>query len=452
MQSVNPATGELIRQYDEWSSEQLKAALERAQSAFEVWSAQPLSERSARLRRIAEELGRNKTELSTLMTREMGKPITQSEAEIDKCIWVCEYFADNAERLLAPRSVETEARSSYVRFEPLGPILAVMPWNFPFWQVFRFGAPALAAGNVVLLKHASSVQGCAFAIEETLRRAGMAEGVLTALVANEEQAGQLIDNPAIAAVTLTGSVRAGRAVGGQAGRSVKKSVLELGGSDPFIVLADADLDAAVQAAVTSRAINTGQSCIAAKRFIVEASIAERFEQAFVDRFAKLKLGNPLERDTDLGPLAREDLIEVLDQQVRESTRLGAKLILGGSRLERPGSFYPATVLTEVRPGMPAFDQETFGPVAAFSRASDPEQALQLANRSCYGLGASIWTTDLRRAEELARRTQSGYVAINAIVKSDPRLPFGGIKASGYGRELGSFGLHEFVNIKTVWVA
>jgi succinate-semialdehyde dehydrogenase/glutarate-semialdehyde dehydrogenase len=386
------------------------------------------------------------------MTLEMGKPIVESESEIEKCAWVCEHYAENGARFLAPERLGSDAAESYVRYDPLGPVLAVMPWNFPFWQVFRFAAPALTAGNVGLLKHANNVSGCALAIEDVFRRAGYPSGVFTSLLMSIELTDEIIGNPGIVAVSLTGSERAGRAVGEAAGKHIKKTVLELGGSDPFIVLDDADLEAAVATAVKSRAINSGQSCIAAKRFIVEKGIAERFTTLFVKAMQALRVGDPLARDTQVGPLARADLVDTLHRQVTTSVRMGAKALAGGAPLSRPGFFYEPTVLSGVQPDMPVFEEETFGPVAAVIEADNPDHAVRLANRSVYGLGASIWTGNVDEAKRLAAGIESGMVFVNGLVKSDPRLPFGGVKRSGHGRELGRVGMHEFVNQKTVWIA
>jgi len=385
------------------------------------------------------------------MTREMGKPITAAEGEAEKCAWVCDFYSKNAERFLSPEDAETDAAHSFVRYDPIGPVLAVMPWNFPFWQVFRFAAPALMAGNVGLLKHASNVPGCALAIESVFTKAGFPMGAFQTLLVGSKVVEGIIRHPAVRAVTLTGSDPAGRAVASQAGAALKKTVLELGGSDPFIVLADADAEAVASKAAVARTINNGQSCIAAKRFIVEDAVADRFEAAFVKAMAALKVGDPSEKDTDVGPLARRDLMDDLQSQVDRSVRAGAKLALGGKPLEGTGYFYPPTVLTHVEPGMAAFEEETFGPVASVTRAKNTDHALALANASDFGLGASLWTGDPARGEALAAEVEAGAVFVNGIVKSDPRLPFGGVKLSGYGRELSAFGIREFVNIKTVWV-
>jgi succinate-semialdehyde dehydrogenase/glutarate-semialdehyde dehydrogenase len=402
--------------------------------------------------RAAEVLRSREEDYARLMTEEMGKPITQSRSEIQKCAWVCDYYADNAERFLCEQQVKTDARESFVRFEPLGPVLAVMPWNFPFWQVFRFAAPTLMAGNVGLLKHAGNVPGSAEAIEQIFREAGFPSGVFAALLVNSEKVDGLIASPQVRAVSLTGSETAGAAVAAAAGKLIKKCVLELGGSDPFIVLADADVIKVAKQAVQARCINSGQSCIAAKRFIVEAAVIDQFEQAFVAELERLQVGDPMQHATDIGPLARFDLLESLHGQVTRSVGAGARLLVGGRRVERRGYFYHPTALTGVTPGMAVFDEETFGPVAAIVRADNPEHAVQLANRSSFGLAASIWTQDVDLAKRLAVDIEAGGVFINEIAKSDPRLPFGGIKKSGFGRELSDFGIREFVNIKTIRVA
>jgi succinate-semialdehyde dehydrogenase/glutarate-semialdehyde dehydrogenase len=403
------------------------------------------------LERVAQELRQQRERLAREVTREMGKPLSQARAEIEKCAWVCEYYAQHGPQFLAPEEVRTEARRSYVRFDPLGVVLAIMPWNFPYWQVFRFAAGAVMAGNTVVLKHAANVSMAALSIERTWRRAGAPSGLFQAVLVETEEVPRLIADPRIAAVTLTGSEQAGRAVARLAGEHLKKCVLELGGSDAFIVLADADLDRAATAAAEARTINSGQSCIAAKRIIVERAAMSRFLPAFVSAMRGMKVGDPFAPDTRIGPLARADLVENLQRQVEESQRLGARVELGGQPLPGPGFFYPPTVLTRVRPGMPAFDEELFGPVAAVISARDAADAIRLANATRYGLGAALWTRNLRRAEELAAQLDVGAVHINDVVHSDPRLPFGGVKASGYGRELGSYGIKEFTNIKSVVV-
>jgi succinate-semialdehyde dehydrogenase/glutarate-semialdehyde dehydrogenase len=397
-------------------------------------------------------LRERKSRYARTMALEMGKPLPQGEAEADKCALACDYYAEHAAALLAPSERQTEASRSYVRFDPLGPVLAVMPWNYPFWQVFRFAAPALMAGNVGILKHAPNVSRCALEIEALFRDAGFPVGVFQAIFVEPDVVARVIADDRVRAVTLTGSPRAGGSVAERAGRHLKKTVLELGGSDPFIVLADADIAAAARAAAEARLVNSGQSCIAAKRFIVVAAVADRFLEAFGAELERRKVGDPLQPGTEVGPQARIDLRASLHRQVEESVARGARLVFGGRVPEGPGAFYPPTLLTAVGPGMPAFDEETFGPVAAVIRARDEADALRLANASAYGLGASLWTGDRKRAERLAAELDAGCVFINAIVKSDPRLPFGGIKRSGYGRELSEFGLREFVNIKGVWMA
>jgi succinate-semialdehyde dehydrogenase/glutarate-semialdehyde dehydrogenase len=386
------------------------------------------------------------------MALEMGKPIAQGEAEVDKCALTCEYYAEHAEAMLAEQPRQIDAARSYVRFDPLGPVLAVMPWNFPFWQVFRFAAPALMAGNAAVLKHASNVPRCALQIEEVFGDAGFPRGLFATALVGSAAVGGLIADPRIVAVTLTGSEHAGRQVAERAGRELKKTVLELGGSDPFIVLADADVAAAARTAADARLVNSGQSCIAAKRFIVVEPVADAFIARFADELRARRLGDPLARDTQVGPQARVDLRDDLHRQVAESVKRGARLVLGGEVPAGRGAFYPPTLLSAVDKGMPAFDEETFGPVAAVIRAKDEGDAIRLANDSQFGLGAALWTQDRARAERLAARIEAGAVFVNGLVKSDPRLPFGGIKRSGYGRELSEYGIREFVNIKSVWIA
>jgi succinate-semialdehyde dehydrogenase/glutarate-semialdehyde dehydrogenase len=452
MKSINPATEAVIRDYPEHTPEQIENALNSAEKAFAEWRSVPIGNRGSLLSKAAGALRKRRDSFAKLMTTEMGKTITASESEVEKCAGAFDYFAQNGGAFLAPEKIASDASESFVRFDPLGPVLAIMPWNFPLWQVVRFAAPALMAGNVAILKHAPNVPGCALAIEEVFADAGFPKGVFTSLlISSNESAEKLIDHPVIRAVTLTGSKRAGRAVASRAARALKKSVMELGGSDPFIVLADANIQSAAASAAESRCINNGQSCIAAKRFIVEDSIAGQFESSMVSAMSAMKIGDPMERSTKIGPLARLDLLETLDGQVKRSIQQGAKLLLGGRRRPGKGFFYKPTILTGVNPGMAAFDEETFGPVAAIIRAKDSLDAVRLANLSHYGLGASIWTTDSARAKTLAASIESGSVFINGIVKSDSRLPFGGIKSSGWGRELSRFGILEFTNVKTVWM-
>ena len=451
MRSVNPASGKPIRDYPEHDEAAIRRLLEAARLAAASWRGTPLAGRAGLLRRLAMTLRARRAECARLMTLEMGKPIAAAEAEVEKCAWVCEHYAEHGAPYLEPEPVATDAVRSFVRYEPLGVVLAVMPWNFPFWQVFRCVAPALLAGNAVVLKHASNVPGSALAIADLFRAADAPDGLFGALLVPAAAVGRLIADPAIAAVSLTGSEPAGVAVAEAAGRAIKKTVLELGGSDPFVVLADADPARAAAAAVSARTVNNGQSCIAAKRFIVDDAVAERFEAALIEGMRALTVGDPMDRAVAIGPLARDDLRRELHTQVERSVRAGAKLALGGAIPPGPGFFYPPTVLTGVEPGMAAFDEETFGPLAAVTRAREAAHAVRLANLSRYGLGASLWTADRARGEALATEIEAGAVFVNGVVKSDPRLPFGGIKRSGYGRELAWHGLREFVNVKTVWI-
>jgi succinate-semialdehyde dehydrogenase/glutarate-semialdehyde dehydrogenase len=452
IQSVNPATGEALETYEETSPRELEQILARAHTVFLEWRTVPFADRALRMRKAAELLRLRQTQYARTMTLEMGKPIVQAEAEVEKCASVCDYYAEHAESLLAKQPRATEASSSYVRFDPLGAILAVMPWNFPFWQVFRFAAPALMAGNVGVLKHASNVPGCSLAIEQIFRDAGFPPGAFSSVLIPSPMVAGLIADPRVAAATLTGSERAGSTVAEHAGRHLKKTVLELGGSDPFIVLADGDVAAAARTAADARLINSGQSCIAAKRFIVVEALADQFIERFRVELQGRRMGDPLARETQVGPQARADLRDSLHRQVEESVKRGAKRLLGGEIPAGKGAFYPPTLLAAVDKGMPAFDEETFGPVAAVVRAKDEADAVRLANDSPYGLGAAVWTRDRACAERVAAQIEAGSVFVNSLVKSDPRMPFGGIKRSGYGRELSEYGIREFVNIKSVWIA
>jgi succinate-semialdehyde dehydrogenase/glutarate-semialdehyde dehydrogenase len=452
MRAINPATGKLIREYPELSAAQARRAVDETHQAFQDWQQVSFRRRSELVRRVATLLRQRKPSYARLMAEEMGKPFAQGEAESEKCAWVCDYYAEHAARLLSNELVKTEARKSFVAYRPLGVVLAVMPWNFPFWQVFRFAAPALMAGNGAVLKHSSNVPGCALAIEELFQEAGFPEHIFRTLLIGAAQVGDIIAHPRVVATTLTGSTPAGRAVASQSGQLLKKSVLELGGSDPYVILEDAELEEAAATCVSSRLINSGQSCIAAKRFIVVESVREEFERLFVARMRAARVGDPLEPDTDVGPLATTVLRDELHDQVQRSLAQGAKLLLGGELPPGPGAFYPPTVLTKVRPEMAGFDEELFGPVGCISVATDEEDAIRLANHSVFGLGAAVFTHDVARGEQVAaERLQAGCCVVNDLVKSDPRLPFGGIKESGYGRELGEFGIREFVNIKSVVV-
>jgi succinate-semialdehyde dehydrogenase/glutarate-semialdehyde dehydrogenase len=449
--ATDPTTGEVWRAFAEATDAEIDAALARAASARAAWAAAGVAERTARLRAVGAALRAGSAEYAVLMAREMGKPITQGEAEVEKCALACDWYAEHAEAFLAPAPRFANGARAYLRFDPLGTVFAVMPWNFPFWQVLRCAAPTLVAGNTVVLKHAENVPGCAEALGRAFASAGVPPGVFESLHLSRERVPAVIADPRVHAVTLTGSPAAGRAVARAAGAALKKSVLELGGSDAFIVLADADLDAAARVATDARLVNGGQSCIAAKRFIVVASVADAFVERFRAAMAARRVGDPRERATEVGPLARHDLRDALHRQVEASLARGARCVLGGTRPEGPGAFYPPTVLVDVGPGMPAFDEETFGPAGAVIRARDEGDAVRLANASPYGLGGAVWSRDRARAERVAAAMEAGFVSVNGQVHSDPRLPFGGVKASGYGRELSEYGLREFVNVKTVVV-
>jgi succinate-semialdehyde dehydrogenase/glutarate-semialdehyde dehydrogenase len=449
--SVNPATGKTIKTFESLNETQIEEKLQRAADTFRGYRNSMFSDREQWLTRAAEILEAEKHELARLMTTEMGKPIKGAVGEAEKCAWVCRYYAENARRQLRDKVIETTATKSFVRFQPLGPVLAVMPWNFPFWQVFRFAAPALMAGNVGLLKHASNVPECALAIEDILRRAGFPEGAFQTLLVGSDAVQRILEDERIVAVTLTGSEPAGRSVAGIAGKQIKKTVLELGGSDPFIVMPSADLHAAITTAVKARTINNGQSCIAAKRFIVATEIYDEFERGFVTEMKALRVGDPLDETNDIGPLATEQILKDVDEQVQTSVAAGAQLLTGGKKLDQPGNFYPPTVLANIPVDSPAFREEIFGPVAMLFRARDIDEAIDLANATSFGLGSAAWTNDAGEQERFIEEIAAGSVFINGMVASDPRLPFGGIKNSGYGRELSEFGIHEFVNIKTVWV-
>ena len=452
LQTINPATGELVREYAEATDAEVKTTLLEASCAAAGWKGSRFADRAARMRRAADLLDARKEELARLMAIEMGKPLAQGRSELEKCAWVCRYYADQAAAFLAPEQIATDASKSFVCFQPLGAVLAVMPWNFPFWQVFRFAAPALMAGNAGILKHASNVPGCALGIERVFREAGFPDHLFRTLLIGSRQVDAVIAHPLVRAVTLTGSTPAGKAVAKKAGEMLKKTVLELGGSDAYVVLADADLDAAVTTCVASRLINAGQSCIAAKRFIVPEAIHQQFAEAFVARMRATKVGDPLEESTQMGPLARQDLRDELHQQVQQSIANGATCVLGGVIPEGKGAFYPPTVLTNVKKGMPAYDDELFGPVASIITVPDEQEAVRVANDSVFGLGAAVFTQDLAKGERIAAtELEAGCCFVNTFVKSDPRLPFGGVKESGYGRELSYYGIKEFVNIKTVFV-
>ncbi len=451
IETRNPATNEVIATYEPHGEADVRARLDAAVAAQRRWRTTSFAERGEKLRAAARYLREHKDELAILATREMGKPIAESEAEVEKCAVSCDWFAANAERLLANEPHPSNATRSYVAFRPLGVLLAIMPWNFPYWQVFRAAAPALMAGNVLVLKHAANVTGVALKIEEIFRASGFPEGAFTTLLVDSKKMEPIVLDERVAAVTLTGSEGAGSSVGAAAGKAIKKTVLELGGSDYFIVLADADLEKAAEIGVKARFQNTGQSCIAAKRFIVEDAVYDRYAELFVEKTRALKVGDPTDRATQIGPLARADLRDALAEQVRDTVSAGAKLLLGGEPLAGPGAFYAPTVVGGVRPGMRMAVEETFGPAAALMRARDAAHAVELANDSRFGLGGNLWTRDLAKAEALAAELESGNCFINGMTASDPRLPFGGVKKSGLGRELSEFGIREFVNVQTVWI-
>jgi succinate-semialdehyde dehydrogenase / glutarate-semialdehyde dehydrogenase len=449
--SANPATGEQIATYPEMNPAEVEKALATSASCFHDWHRAGFESRAAVMRGVASVLRARKQELARLMATEMGKPLNQGESEVEKCATTCEYFAANAAKFLASEEIATDATRSFVSYQPLGLVLGVMPWNFPLWQALRYAAPTVMAGNTTLLKHSSNVTGCALAIEELFREAGAPQGVFTTLRLGSTRVGELIDDPRVAAVTLTGSTPAGQAIAARAGKALKRTVLELGGSDPYVILDDADIEAAVSTCVASRLINSGQSCVAAKRFIYTPTRQAQIERLFGELMAQKRMADPLE-SPDVGPQAREDLREQLHRQVTESVARGARVLLGGTKPSSSGAFYPPTVLADVRKGMPAYDEELFGPVAALIVARDETDALRVANDSSFGLGAAIFTRDVARGTKLAtEELAAGNCFVNTFVRSDPRLPFGGIKQSGYGRELGVWGIREFVNVKTVYV-
>lgn len=450
---VNPATGEIVQTYEEMTPEAIAERIAAAETVSADWRRISAADRAALLASAANVLENEVEGLASLMAMEMGKPIKDGRAEIKKCAWLCRYYAEAAAGMLAPEAVATDASKSFVVFEPLGVVLGIMPWNYPFWQVFRFAVPAMAAGNAALLKHASNTPGCALAVEAVLQKAGFPDKLFQSLLVRSQDAGVVIDHPSVRAVTFTGSTEAGRAIAARAGGQLKKTVLELGGSDPYVILEDADLETAVDACVAARLLNSGQSCVAAKRFIVVEPVLKDFEEGFVEKMKSVRMGEPLAEESDIGPQARGDLREQLHKQVHDSIKKGAACLLGGEIPQGQGFYYPPTVLRDVRPGMPVFDDETFGPVAAIIAARDGESAVALANRSRFGLGAAVFTRDSDRGERIAsRQLQAGNCFVNGFVKSDPRLPFGGIKDSGYGRELSHYGIKEFVNIKSVYIA
>ena len=449
--SINPATGETLKTFTALTAAQIEEKLQLAADTFRTYRHTPMAERTRMMQRAAEILEADKQSLGKMMTEEMGKPIKAAVAEAEKCAWVCRYYAENAQYHLADEVVETNARKSYVRYQPLGPVLAVMPWNFPFWQVFRFAAPALMAGNVGLLKHASNVPQCAVAIEDIFARAGFPRGAFQTLLVGSDAVEGILHDRRVVAATLTGSEPAGRSVAAAAGKQIKKTVLELGGSDPFIVMPSANLEDAVTTAVKARTINNGQSCIAAKRFIIATEIYDEFERRFVEEMRALKIGDPMEESADVGPLATPQILNDLDEQVKKAVASGARVLTGGRKIERPGNFFEPTVLVDIDVDAPVSCEEIFGPVAMLFRASNIDEAIRIANATPFGLGSAAWTNDAREQAQFIEELEAGSVFINGMVASDPRLPFGGVKNSGYGRELAEFGIREFVNIKTVWI-
>lgn len=449
--SINPADNEVIQRFDSLTDEQIERKLQLASDAFRKHRRTSFGERAKWMARAAEILEKEADRFGRIMTLEMGKTLESARAEALKCATACRYYAENAERFLADEEVKTNATRSFIHYQPIGPVLAVMPWNFPFWQVFRFAAPALMAGNVGLLKHASNVPQCALAIEEIFREAGFAEGVFQALLIGSDKVQKVLEDPRVAAATLTGSGPAGSKVASEAGSRIKKTVLELGGSDPFIVMASADLDEAAQTAVRARVINNGQSCIAAKRFFVAEAIAQKFTDKFVAGMQKLRIGDPMLPTTDVGPLSTPQIASDLEKQVRDLVGGGARLLTGGKRISGPGNFFEPTVITDIKTGTPAYYEELFGPVAMLFVVRDANEAIRIANDSPFGLGASAWTNDAEEQKLFIDEIETGMVFINGMVASDPRIPFGGVKQSGYGRELGLYGIREFVNAKTVWV-
>jgi len=450
--SINPATNETFATFEPLKAAEIEQKLQRAAAAFAINRARSFAERARRMRRAAEILDERANELAKTITLEMGKPIKAAVAEVQKCANVCRFYAEHAEGYLAEEHVATDAEESYVRFDPLGVILAVMPWNFPFWQVFRFAAPALMAGNAGLLKHASNVPQSALAIEEILVAAGFTDGEFQTLLIGAEQVAALLDDDRVKAATLTGSEAAGASVAAGAAKQIKKSVLELGGSDPFVVMPSANLDAAVKTGIKARIVNNGQSCIAAKRFILHEDVADEFEKRFVAAMEALKIGDPLDESVDVGPMAMPQIVKDLEQQVSASVAAGAKVLTGGKRLGDQGNFFAPTVLRDIPTSAPVFGEETFGPVASLFRVKSVAEAVTLANATEFGLGASVWTNNAAEADRFIADIESGLVFVNAMVASDPRIPFGGVKKSGFGRELGGYGIREFVNIKTVWIA
>lgn len=452
LKSINPSNNNLISSYPEMDFTEASSIIEKAHEQFIKWRKTSFEFRASKMKSAAAILRNRKEEFARLMTSEMGKPIVQSRAEVEKCAWVCDYYANNAETFLKDEVVETDAKKSFITFQPIGVVLAVMPWNFPFWQVFRFASPTLMAGNAAILKHASNVSGCALAIEKIFKEAGFPEELFRTILLSSKNIEPIIKHPLIKAVTLTGSVPAGKSIASLAGSLIKKTVLELGGSDPYLILEDADIESAAQCCVTARLLNGGQSCIAAKRFIIVEAVYDEFEKLFLEKMNSKKMGDPFDESNSIGPQASSELRDELHQQVLQSVELGANLLLGGKIPEIKGAYYPPTVLSNVRKGMPAFDEELFGPVAALIKVKNEEEAIRCANDTNFGLGAAVFTSNKLQGEFIAKeKLNAGCCFVNEFVRSDPRLPFGGVNESGYGRELSIFGIREFVNIKTVFI-
>lgn len=452
MKSINPYNGELVKEYSHYSEAETDSILKKVDQDWNEWKTIGIAKRAGYMSRVSDVLLENRDEYAKMMTLEMGKLIKESRAEIEKCALLCRYYAENSTQLLADQEVDAGYSRSIVTFEPIGIVLAVMPWNFAFWQAMRFAVPCLTSGNGAVLKHASNVQGCGLMIEEVFQKAGLPENIFRTLVIPSRQVEGVIKHPLIKGVTLTGSEPAGRSVASTAGKQLKKSVMELGGSDPFIVLEDADIDKAVEVSVASRCLNVGQVCIAAKRFIVVESVADEFTEKHAAKMSALVMGDPMDETTQLAPMARPEFVDDIHGQVEKSVSLGAKLITGGKRIDSTGYFYPPTVLANVKKGMPVYDEETFGPVSAIISVKDETEAVKIANDTEFGLGAAVWTRGLERAERIARQLECGMVYINTMVASNPKLPFGGVKRSGYGRECAEFGLKEFTNVKTICIA
>jgi len=451
LKSINPSNGEILKDFSENSEKEVKDKLNKSTKNFADWKNITFEKKRNLLKNVSTILKKNKNKYARLMALEMGKPFAQAVAEVEKCAWVCDFYVENGCNFLKKELIKTDADLSYVQYTPLGVVLGIMPWNFPFWQVFRFAVPSLIAGNTVLLKHSSNVPQCALAIEDIFKQAGFKKNEFQTLLISSKKISNIIEDDRVAAVSLTGSTIAGMKTAERTGKNIKKTVLELGGSDPFIVLDDADLHYTVDMAVKGRMINNGQSCIAAKRFIVFDDIFDKFQELLTKKISNLRVGNPLDKNVDIGPLATKDIVDQIDRQVKKSVEMGAKVLVGGKKLDREGFFYLPTVITNIKEEMPVYKEETFGPVAAIIKVKDENEAVKIANDTCYGLGASIWTHDDKKAENLSKYIEAGNVFINEIVKSDPRLPFGGIKKSGFGRELSYYGIKEFVNIQTVYI-